>query len=215
MVSPANTYVGLTHTGPGTAPGEPDKYYPTGKRNYARVVAADDFQGAADAQLAKQLGMKKVYVLNDKEAYGLGVAPTSATRRRSSASGSPASTAWDGRRHRTRRSRQDQAAGARRRLPRRPDLRERRQADQGQGRRSSAEQRTSSSSRRTASRRSRPRCRAPVRRRGPCTCRSPALAERAARPAGTDVRQGLRTRRSRATRSIRTRPTPLRRRRSS
>ena len=53
MVSPANTYVGLTHGGPGTSPGEPDKYYPTGKRNYIRIVAADDFQGAADAQLAQ------------------------------------------------------------------------------------------------------------------------------------------------------------------
>ena len=74
MVSPANTYVGLTHAGPGTAPGEPGKYYPTGKRNYIRVVAADDFQGAADAVLAQRLKRKSVYVLNDKEAYGLGVA---------------------------------------------------------------------------------------------------------------------------------------------
>ena len=49
MVSPANTYVGLTHKGPGTSAGEPGKYYPTGKRNYVRVVAADDYQGAADA----------------------------------------------------------------------------------------------------------------------------------------------------------------------
>ena len=74
MVSPANTYVGLTHAGPGTAPGEPGKYYPTGKRNYIRVVAADDFQGAADAVLTQKLGKKSVYILNDKEAYGLGVA---------------------------------------------------------------------------------------------------------------------------------------------
>jgi branched-chain amino acid transport system substrate-binding protein len=74
MISPANTYVGLTHSGPGTAAGEPDKYYPSGKRNYIRIVAADDFQGAADAQLAQQLGLKKVYILNDKEAYGQGVA---------------------------------------------------------------------------------------------------------------------------------------------
>ncbi len=74
MVSPANTYVGLTHGGPGTAAGEPGKYYPTGKRNYARVVAADDYQGAADAILAKSVGIKKVFILNDKEAYGLGVA---------------------------------------------------------------------------------------------------------------------------------------------
>jgi len=74
MVSPANTYVGLTHGGPGTAPGEPDKYYPTGQRNYIRIVAADDFQGAADAVLTQQLKLKSVYILNDKEAYGLGVA---------------------------------------------------------------------------------------------------------------------------------------------
>ena len=74
MVSPANTYVGLTHKGPAIAPGEPDKYYPNGKRNYTRIVAADDFQGAADALLTKQLGYKSVFILNDKEAYGLGVA---------------------------------------------------------------------------------------------------------------------------------------------
>ena len=74
MVSPANTYVGLTHKGPAIAPGEPEKYYPTGKRNYTRIVAADDFQGAADALLTKQLGYKSVFILNDKEAYGLGVA---------------------------------------------------------------------------------------------------------------------------------------------
>ncbi|HWE80902.1 MAG TPA: branched-chain amino acid ABC transporter substrate-binding protein [Gaiellaceae bacterium] len=78
MVSPANTYVGLTHSGPGTAAGEPGKYYPTGKRNYARVVAADDFQGAADATLAQKLHVKKLFVLNDKEAYGQGVATNTA-----------------------------------------------------------------------------------------------------------------------------------------
>ena len=74
MISPANTYVGLTHGGPGTVSGEPDIYYPTGKRNYIRIVAADDFQGAADALLAQQLGLKNVYVLNDKQTYGIGVA---------------------------------------------------------------------------------------------------------------------------------------------
>jgi branched-chain amino acid transport system substrate-binding protein len=74
MASPANTYVGLTHKGPAIAPGEPEKYYPTGTRNYIRLVAADDFQGAADALLTKQLGYKSVFILNDKEAYGLGVA---------------------------------------------------------------------------------------------------------------------------------------------
>src|SRR3954453_12354476 len=96
MVSPANTYVGLTHPGPGTAAGEPGKYYPTGKRNYARVVAAADYQGAADAVLAKSLGVKKVFILNDKEAYGLGVATNfrnAATKLGLKVAGF---TAWDG-----------------------------------------------------------------------------------------------------------------------
>ncbi len=74
MVSPANTYPGLTEGGPGTEQGEPDNYYPTGTRNYARVVWNDQFQGAAGAQLAEELGLKKVFVLNDAETYGLGIA---------------------------------------------------------------------------------------------------------------------------------------------
>jgi branched-chain amino acid transport system substrate-binding protein len=96
MVSPANTYVGLTHKGPGTAAGEPGKYYPTGTRNYARVVAADDFQGAADATLAKQLGIKKLYILNDKEAYGQGVATNTGNAAKKLGITIAADTAWDG-----------------------------------------------------------------------------------------------------------------------
>ena len=74
MVSPANTYPGLTEGGPGTEAGEPDNYYPSGTRNYARVVWNDQFQGAANAQYAKELGLKKIFVLNDGETYGLGIA---------------------------------------------------------------------------------------------------------------------------------------------
>ena len=96
MVSPANTYVGLTHTGPGTVAGEPGKYYPTGKRNYARVVAADDYQGAADALLAKSLGVRKVFILNDKEAYGLGVAQNFKNAATKLGITTVGFTAWDG-----------------------------------------------------------------------------------------------------------------------
>jgi branched-chain amino acid transport system substrate-binding protein len=75
MISPANTYVGLTQSGPGTEAGEPNAYYPTRKRNYARVVAADNFQGAADATFAQStLKLKNVYVLNDGQLYGNGLA---------------------------------------------------------------------------------------------------------------------------------------------
>jgi len=73
MVSPANTYPGLTKPGKGEA-NEPDVYYPNGKRNYTRVVPADDIQGAAAANWAKTLGVASVYVLDDTELYGKGVA---------------------------------------------------------------------------------------------------------------------------------------------
>jgi branched-chain amino acid transport system substrate-binding protein len=74
MVSPANTFVCLTEGGAGCESSEPDKYYPTGTRNYIRVVAHDIYQGAALAEFAKSQGIKNIYILNDKEAYGLGVA---------------------------------------------------------------------------------------------------------------------------------------------
>ena len=75
MVSPSNTYPGLTVGGAGTAPGEPNVYYPTGKRNYARVVWTDQFQGAADALFYQNfMRLKTVYILTDKETYGQGIA---------------------------------------------------------------------------------------------------------------------------------------------
>jgi branched-chain amino acid transport system substrate-binding protein len=74
QVSPANTYVGLTTDEPGSAPGEPDKYYPTGTRTYLRIVPRDSIQAAADLMAMKQAGCSKVAVANDKEAYGAGLA---------------------------------------------------------------------------------------------------------------------------------------------
>jgi branched-chain amino acid transport system substrate-binding protein len=74
QVSPANTYVGLTTDLPGSAPGEPGKYYPTGKRTYLRIVPIDSIQGAADLLAMKQAGCTKVAIANDKEAYGAGLA---------------------------------------------------------------------------------------------------------------------------------------------
>ena len=72
QISPSNTAVGLTKKS--ADPAEPDKYYPTGKRTYGRVVPADNIQAAAQVTYMKDQGVKKVYVLDDKEVYGKGVA---------------------------------------------------------------------------------------------------------------------------------------------
>ncbi len=72
MISPANTNVGLTKL---FNAGEPDVYYPNGcKKNYTRVVPADDLQGGAGALWASQLGATNVYLLDDTEVYGKGIA---------------------------------------------------------------------------------------------------------------------------------------------
>lgn len=73
MISPANTYPGLTKPGTGE-PNEPDVYRPSGKVTYFRVVPADDIQGKVAAQWAKEMGVKRAYVLHDRELYGRGVA---------------------------------------------------------------------------------------------------------------------------------------------
>jgi branched-chain amino acid transport system substrate-binding protein len=72
MVSHGNTAVGLTK--PGGDPDEPEKYYPTGQRNYSRVIVADDKQGRAGAVWMRDEGVQSVYILDDRETYGKGIA---------------------------------------------------------------------------------------------------------------------------------------------
>lgn len=74
LVSPTNTYPGLTHLSGGNAPGESRSYYPAGTRNFVRLEVPDDFQGIAAALLAKQLRLRNAFVLDDAEGYGLDVA---------------------------------------------------------------------------------------------------------------------------------------------
>src|SRR5262249_10655796 len=80
MVSHANTNPGLTKP---WEKGEPDIFYPSGKRNFARTITTDEYQGTAAAQFAaKDLGVKRCLVLNDGQTYGIGVARTFAAEAR-------------------------------------------------------------------------------------------------------------------------------------
>src|SRR5262249_20249691 len=73
MISPANTWPGLTKPDKGD-PGEPEIYQPAGIINYTRLVPTDDLQGPLGAAWAKEMGVKRVYVLDDNEVYGKGIA---------------------------------------------------------------------------------------------------------------------------------------------
>jgi branched-chain amino acid transport system substrate-binding protein len=97
MLSPANTWPCLTVNLPGGCDkSEPDKFYPSGNRNYLRVAPADDYQGAAVAEFAQAQGVKKLFILNDKEAYGLGVATTTKKAAESLGIEVVGFDAWDG-----------------------------------------------------------------------------------------------------------------------
>ncbi|HUS66904.1 MAG TPA: branched-chain amino acid ABC transporter substrate-binding protein, partial [Kofleriaceae bacterium] len=73
MISPGNTYSGLTKPGMGEA-NEPGIYRPSGKVGFFRVVPADDIQGAMGAKWMQKMGAKSVYVLDDRGLYGKGLA---------------------------------------------------------------------------------------------------------------------------------------------
>ena len=63
MVSPGNTFVCLTEPGSICKPNEPDVYYPSGKRNYIRVVPNDAVQMAGLATFANGHGIRNPYIL--------------------------------------------------------------------------------------------------------------------------------------------------------
>jgi DNA-binding SARP family transcriptional activator/ABC-type branched-subunit amino acid transport system substrate-binding protein len=79
LIGASTTYPGLTRRGVGVLPGEPDRYYPTGTRNFVRIVETDDFQAAADAMLAQRLALKRVFTLkerpvpNERDPYAVGI----------------------------------------------------------------------------------------------------------------------------------------------
>jgi branched-chain amino acid transport system substrate-binding protein len=76
MVSPGNTLICLTQTSPSCGGGEPASLYPQ-RRNYARVVPNDAYQGAGLASFAKQRKIARAYILYAaKDPTSLGQART-------------------------------------------------------------------------------------------------------------------------------------------
>ena len=70
QISPGSGAVGLTKAAPGAAPGEPEKYYPTGVRTFTRVVPTDASQAAALVVAERAAGCHSTFVLEDGEVDG-------------------------------------------------------------------------------------------------------------------------------------------------
>ena len=87
MISPANTWTGLTRPYPGWPPRHVEALYPSGERNYVRIAAANHLQAVAMMQLTKELG--RSVSSSSATTNGTACRPTRARLREASGSASP------------------------------------------------------------------------------------------------------------------------------
>jgi branched-chain amino acid transport system substrate-binding protein len=78
QVSPASPYIGLTSS-LDAGQDEPQRFYPSGKRNFGRLQLGDRAQAVAQAKLMHALGVHKLYVLDDQNAFEVPLATLVAT----------------------------------------------------------------------------------------------------------------------------------------
>lgn len=69
-ISPTSTAVGLVSDGPGSAPGEPAKYYPTGRQTFVRLSPDDAQQATVLLRVQRSLGCARTFVVDDQEFDG-------------------------------------------------------------------------------------------------------------------------------------------------
>ncbi|HXW58776.1 MAG TPA: branched-chain amino acid ABC transporter substrate-binding protein [Solirubrobacteraceae bacterium] len=68
QVSPASPYVGLTSSLQ-AGQGEPERFYLSGKRTFGRLLPGDPVQATAQIRLLSALGVHKLYVLDNQDAF--------------------------------------------------------------------------------------------------------------------------------------------------
>jgi branched-chain amino acid transport system substrate-binding protein len=68
QVSPASTYAGFTG-GPGSAPGEPDKYQPSGSESFGQIAAMDPVQARAVASALQETGCRRLAILRVPDGF--------------------------------------------------------------------------------------------------------------------------------------------------
>jgi branched-chain amino acid transport system substrate-binding protein len=68
QVSPSSPYVGLTSS-QDAGQDEPERFYPSGQRTFGRLQPGDPVQAAAQVKLMSELGVHRVYLLNDQDPF--------------------------------------------------------------------------------------------------------------------------------------------------
>lgn len=78
QVSPGSPYIGLTSS-LDAGQDEPERFYPSGKRNFGRLTLGDRAQAIAQAKLTRSLGVRKLFVLDDQNPFQTPLAQLVAT----------------------------------------------------------------------------------------------------------------------------------------
>lgn len=68
QVSPASPYVGLT-SARNAGEDEPERFYPTARRTFGRILPGDPVEARAQVGLARALGVRSIYVLSDQDPF--------------------------------------------------------------------------------------------------------------------------------------------------
>jgi len=87
QISPASPYVGLTQASPVAGKGEPERYYPLGRRTFGRLTPSDQVQAQAALAYLKAKHVSKLFIVRDREVFDADVgalvglqAPTAGVR---------------------------------------------------------------------------------------------------------------------------------------
>jgi branched-chain amino acid transport system substrate-binding protein len=78
QVSPASPYIGLTSS-LDAGQDEPQRFYPSGRRNFGRLALGDRAQAIAQAKLTRALGVRKLFVIDDQNPFEVPLAQLVAT----------------------------------------------------------------------------------------------------------------------------------------
>jgi branched-chain amino acid transport system substrate-binding protein len=80
QVSPASPYVGLTQASSFAGKGEPERYYPLGRRTFGRLMPSDQVQARAAVAYLKAEHVSRLFVVRDREVFDADVGSIAAAR---------------------------------------------------------------------------------------------------------------------------------------
>jgi len=80
QVSPASPYVGLTQASNFAGKGEPERYYPLGRRTFGRLTPSDEIQARAVLAYLNAEHVQRLFIVRDREVFDADVGSIAGVR---------------------------------------------------------------------------------------------------------------------------------------